>query len=360
VTSDSDLLPRIIAATGLEVDSERMPVELVDELLRHEYDLAGTLVRIDTEKDDTFRLDADGLRYLVKISPAAEDAGVVNLQSAAMAHLEDHAPNLPVQRLFRGVRGQIETPVRDRAQRVRILRVLRYIDGTLLHDLGASLDEFSSVGIALARLDGALRDFRHPHESRLLLWDLANFTHTRALVDYVDDPSDRDLALRIYDQFDGQVQPVVDELETQTIHGDFSPFNMVVDPAAPEFVTGIIDFGDVVRSPILFELSVTAANLVGVDPRAPWAAAAALLGGYREVHPIADDVAELLAVTAPARLLLRALVYGWRCAVDPSARDYALSHSARDWQRLRTAVAVDRDAVRSILARSRSAVPPTP
>lgn len=352
MTTDSDLLSAIIAATGLEFDSEQMPAERVAELIESEYALSGALTRIHTEKDDTFRLDTRRGRYLVKIAPAAEDMNIVNLQSAAMVHLEQHAPDIPAQRLIRGVRQQVETPVRDQDGRSRVLRVLSYLDGVLLHDAGASAEQFRLVGRNLARLDAALASFRHPRESRLLLWDLDHFMHVRALVDYVDDPTHRDIAHWIFDRFDRHVVPVLKDLETQTIHGDFSPFNVLVDPAAAEFVSGIIDFGDLMRAPILFELSVVAANLIGIDAGDPWASAAEVVGGYRQVHPVEPDVVELLAITAPARLLLRALVYGWRCAVDPRVSGYAQSHSARDWHHLRTAVAVDDHAIRGTVTHS--------
>lgn len=355
VTVDSDPLAKIIAATGVEADSEVMPAELVNELLVDEYGLAGDLTRINTEKDDTFRLDSDRGRFLVKIAPAAEDMSVVNLQSAAMVHLERHAPDIPAQRLISGVRQQVETPVRGQRGSTRVLRVLSYLEGVLLHEVTASAEQFNLVGAKLARLDVALQGFRHPCESRFFLWNLTHFMHTLPLVDYVDDPTRRDLAYWVYDQFDRLVVPVLADLETQTIHGDFNPFNVLVDPAAPEFVVGIIDFGDVMRSPTLFELSVTAGNLIGVDDVDPWASAAEVVRGYRQIHLVPAEVVELLAITAPARLLLRALVYGWRCVVDPRVRDYALSHSARDWHHLETAVAVGESAIRNTL----NAVSPT-
>lgn len=360
MATDSDALSKIIAATGLEFDNGQMPAELVAGLVDNEYDLAGTLTRISTEKDDTFRLDSPSGPYLVKVAPAAEDIRIVNLQSAAMVHLERCSPHIPAQRLIRGVRKQVETSVRDQLGRTRVLRVLSYREGALLHDVGASAEQFRSVGASLARLDEALVAFRHPLESRLLLWDLTNFMQVRSLVDHVEDPANRELAVGIFDQFNRQVVPVLKDLETQTIHGDFSPFNVVVNPTSPEFVAGIIDFGDVMRSPILFELSVTAANLIGVDAADPWASAAEVVRGYRQVRPVSTEVVGLLAITAPARLLLRALIYGWRCVVDPQSREYAQSHSARDWQHLRTAVAVDDDVIRGALTRSHSAVPPTP
>lgn len=143
------------------------------------------------------------------------------------------------------------------------------------------------------------------------------------------------------------------------IHGDFSPFNVVVDPAADEFVTGIIDFGDVVRSPIVFELSVAVANQIGADEQRPWASALDIVRGYRQECRLADDDVALLAITGPARLLLRALIFGWRASVHPHSRDYGSSHSALDWNRLRYAMSVATSTVEALLISTGTPASPT-
>jgi Ser/Thr protein kinase RdoA (MazF antagonist) len=350
MTAGSDLLAHIAEESALESTGERFPESQVTVELRRLYDLTGRLDRIPTEKDDTFRLTTGNARYLVKIAPASERARIVNLQSAVMMHLADSAPDIPTQRLVRGVHGQVESTVDDPAGNGRILRVMTYLDGDLLAAVSPTPTQFGCVGATLARLDAALSDFRHPDDSRLLIWDLKNFPHMRPLLDYVAERDDVTMATWVFDQFDTRVAPMMDHLDTQTIHGDFSPFNVVVDPRADDFVTGVIDFGDVVRSPTVFELSVAVANQIGSDPRRPWDSALDIVRGYRSVRPMTDRDAGLLAITGPARLLLRALIFGWRAAAHPHSRDYGLSHSAQDWARLRCALSIPTPAVEEMLA----------
>jgi Ser/Thr protein kinase RdoA (MazF antagonist) len=104
-------------------------------------------------------------------------------------------------------------------------------------------------------------------------------------------------------------------------------------------VTGIIDFGDVVRTPVIFDLSVTMANLLGTDPASPWEHALQVLDGYWSIRPLPDQEFEALIVSAQARLLLRALITQWRASKLPQRRDYLLSHSKPDWDRLASAAA---------------------
>ncbi|MDX1888748.1 phosphotransferase [Mycolicibacterium sp. 050158] len=355
----SDVLAQIAQESGLESSAHAFPEQQLAGELHRLYDLTGRLTRIPTEKDDTFRLDGASGRFLVKIAPASESPKIVNLQSAVMRHLENYAGPIPVQRLIRGVHGQVEFTIVDPVGDDRILRVLSYLDGSLLATVDPTPAQFAGVGAMLARLDCALSDFAHPDESRLLIWDLKNFSHTRPLLEWVTDRDDMKMATRIFDQFDAVVTPRIAALETQMIHGDFSPFNVVVDPTSEQFVTGIIDFGDVVRSPTVFELSVAVANQIGIHARRPWASALDVVRGYRAVRPLADSDVALLAITGPARLLLRALVYGWRAATHPHTRDYGLSHSALDWARLRCAVSVATPTVEAMLAATAHPVHPT-
>ena len=244
MTGDTDFFGEVLRQTGIEANAERIPEPLVSATLEREYALKGSLTRIDTEKDDTFRLDARGRRLLVKVAPAAEDPQIVALQSAAMTHVESHAPDLPTQRIVRGVREQSHTAVIDSSGRERVMRVLSFVEGQLLHQVAAKPEQLRCTGAMLARLDGALADFRHPREQRLLLWDLKLFTKMRHLVTYVDDVADQRIAYGVFDRFDEHVTGILPSLEAQVIHGDYSPHNVVVDPASPGFVAGVIDFGD--------------------------------------------------------------------------------------------------------------------
>jgi Ser/Thr protein kinase RdoA (MazF antagonist) len=196
------------------------------------------------------------------------------------------------------------------------------------------------IGAMLARLSMALKDFAHPRQDRLLIWDLQRFHRMRPLLDYAGDRASESLARRIFDQFDEIARPALPLLTKQVVHGDFSRYNVLVDDEVPGYVRGVIDFGDVVRTAVVFDIAVGMANLLCADPGDPWDHALQFLGGYLTVRPVADDELAVLAVSAQARLLLRALMARWRAIEDPSRRDYLLSHSETDWSHLALAQAV--------------------
>ena len=210
-----------------------------------------------------------------------------SLQTACMEHLERTAPNFRSSVLsgaLAEIRKSSSRQVKDPFDRV--LRVMRFMPGDLLANHEASAGQLQLVGSSCARLGLALQDFDHPRADRLLLWDLKHFHRMRPLLDYVDEKQKRSLAEDIFDQFDEKVVPLLDTLTSQVVHGDFSPFNVLVNPNRPDYVTGIIDFGDVVRTPVIFDISVTMANLLGADPGQPLGARTSRHGWLSE-HPSA-------------------------------------------------------------------------
>ena len=340
VSTDSEFIDAVASESGLLAKQSQLAESTVLELLEQSYGLKGTLVRIPTEKDETFRLRNGEETYLVKVSPPDEDPVIVQLQTACMEHLEATAPELPVQRLVRSLDGEpqvlLPAPV---GPFDRVLRVMRFMPGDLLANHEASAGQLQLVGSSLALVGLALQDFDHPRADRLLLWDLKHFHRMRPLLEYVDEPHKRSLAEDIFDRFDEKVVPLLGSLTSQVVHGDFSPFNVLVDPDRPAYVAGIIDFGDVVRTPVIFDLSVTMANLLGADPCSPWEHALHVMDGYLSIRPLPVQELEALVISAQARLLLRALITQWRASQLPQRRDYLLSHSKPDWDRLASTAA---------------------
>ncbi|MFI2563500.1 phosphotransferase [Paenarthrobacter sp. NPDC018779] len=340
VRTDSEFIDAVAYESGLLAQQIELPDPAVLQLLETFYGLRGTLSRIPTEKDETFRLRSGDEIFLVKISSPDEDPSIVHLQTACMEHVEHTAPNLPVQRLVKNLEGRPEVHLPTFAGPYdRVLRVMRYMPGNLLANHSASPAQLQLCGSTLAHLGQALQNFEHPRADRMLLWDLKHFHRMRPLLEYVEEAQKRDLAECIFDQFEAKVVPLLDTLTAQVVHGDFSPFNVLVDPQAPHFVTGIIDFGDVVRTPVIFDISVAMANNLGTDPYHPWEHALGIMDGYQRARPLPLHEVEALTVTAPARLLLRALISQWRAILRPETRDYLLSHSKADWDRLASTAA---------------------
>jgi hydroxylysine kinase len=347
---------RLFVESGLA--SSHVPIDpaLVGALLEKEYHLAGRLQRLPTEKDDTFRLRTGSTDYLVKVSPPDEADVVVDLQTAAMRSLEREAPELPVQRVQLSVGGSDNVVVETRDGRTRVLRVLSFVRGAVWARTNPNGDQLGKVGEMLGRVDVALEAFAHPADRRGLVWDLRHFHELAELVEHTPDAEHRKLALKVLRLFEAAIVPRLGELETQVIHGDYSPYNVVVDEQSDDYVTGVIDFGDTVRSAVIFDPAVAVANLLGRAPEQPWREGCVFVAGYETARPIKDRELPLLPVAALARLTLRALITNWRAERAPERRDYLLAHAKDDWINVERAIAVPMADVMTQLRAGRAAI----
>jgi Ser/Thr protein kinase RdoA (MazF antagonist) len=336
----SGLARRLLAGSGLGSSHEPIDVVLVGSLLHEQYRLTGPLRSVATEKDDTFRLRTEVTEYLVKVSPPDEAETVVGLQTAAMRFLEDAAPELPVQRVVLTADGRDHAVIETDDGRRRVLRVFDFVEGAVWAQTSPDSEQLARLGDMLGRLDVALGAFAHPADRRELVWDLRHFHDLTELVEHSPNPQHRQLAGTMFQMFEAAVVPRLDDLEMQVIHGDYSPYNVVVDEQGDDYITGVIDFGDTMRSAVIFDPAVALANLLGRTPDQPWREACAFVAGYERSRPIKDRELPLLPVAALARLTLRALITNWRAERVPERRDYLLSHAKDDWTNVERAVAV--------------------
>jgi len=331
---------RLFAESGLGSSHVPIDVKLVSSVLEQDYHLTGRLQPVATEKDDTFRLGTELTDYLVKVSPPDEAEAVVELQTAAMRFLEGAAPELPVQRVRLTVDGSDNVVIEANDGRPRVLRVFDFVEGAVWAQAYPDDEKLAKVGEMLGRVDLALEGFAHPADHRPLVWDMRHFHDLGELIEHTPNAEHRQLAERVFRSFETAIVPRLADLDTQVIHGDYSPYNVVVDEKSDDYVTGVIDFGDTMRSAVIFDPAVSLANLVGRTPDHPWRGACAFVAGYERVRPIKDLELPLLPVAALARLTLRALIANWRAERVPRRRDYLWAHAKDDWINVERSMAV--------------------
>jgi Ser/Thr protein kinase RdoA (MazF antagonist) len=107
----------------------------------------------------------------------------------------------------------------------------------------------------LARLVLALRGFYHPAANYELLWDLKQAAVLKDYLHHIPDPDHRQLADYFLDRFERLVLPEIPKLRSQVIHNDFAPNNLVVAEDDPGEIVGIIDFGDMIHTPMVMDLN---------------------------------------------------------------------------------------------------------
>src|SRR5258706_13009622 len=95
------------------------------------FGIEGTASALVSERDQNFRIAVeDGPGWVLKISNAAEDPGVVDMQAQAMLHVARTAPELPVMRIGRALDGASHVTFEDGEGRSHIVRVVTFMPGT--------------------------------------------------------------------------------------------------------------------------------------------------------------------------------------------------------------------------------------
>jgi len=330
--------PSLVDAGDLAATYEIMGEGEASDLAADLFGVGGRLVRLATEKDDTFRVDAEGRRYILKVANPMEDAAELDMQVLLLQHVARRDPELPVPRLIPDTRGRVCPGFVDRAGQDRRVRLMTFLEGTVLDTTETSAIERERIGEILARLRRATAEFSHPAENRVLAWDVKHLVGLRPLLDAVDNPHHAALLTEGMARF-LDLSDRIAALRTQVVHNDFSRSNLVVDHADPAFVTGIIDFGDSVRTAVAIDVSTALLNQLPRDAAEHpvedlFAAGKDLLRGYLRVADLTEEELRLIPHLVMGRAVARALLSLWRARRFPENAPYLLRNTEPGWAQL--------------------------
>lgn len=324
-------------AALLGAEAAPVTVERATALLQAHYGLEGELRPLSGERDANFLLTRlDGGRCMLKVSHPLETPLVADFQTQALLHLERHAPDLPVQRLVRTREGQPAVAVAvPGGPGPRVVRVFSYLEGLPMPQAPRSEAQRINVARALAALDSALAGFTHRAGEEDLPWDIQQAHRARGLLRAVADPARQALALAAIAGFEAEILPRLAALPRQPIHNDFNLYNLLADPAEPERVAGILDFGDMVLAPRINDLAVAASYQLSEASDA-LCALGSFVAAYHTVAPLSAAELAVLPAMIRARLVMVVAISGWRAARQPHNADYLLRNNAISWNRLQT------------------------
>ena len=318
------------------------------------FGIRGTVTRFATEKDDTFRVDADdGQRFILKVANPSEDQAEIAFQVELLQHVERVDPTLPVPRMLPDATGRVLGEIVDRAGQARQVRLMSYLDGTPLDSTGSSPLERERVGEVLGRLRRATGGFSHPAENRVLAWDVKHLLSLRPLLDDVADPRQHRVLAAGMARF-ADIAPRIAALPAQVLHNDFSRSNIVVDHDDPAFVTGIIDFGDAVRTAVAIDVSTAVLNQLPRDAAQHpvedlFAQGRDVVRGYLREATLSEAELSMIPHLVMGRAVARALITLWRARLFPDNATYILRNTEQGWAQLDWFLARSPDAVSQTL-----------
>jgi 4-aminobutyrate aminotransferase-like enzyme/Ser/Thr protein kinase RdoA (MazF antagonist) len=329
VSLNGDTLEELLALRGRPPPVD---VATAERVARDLYGLSAQATPLDGERDRNYRLDtADGGRLVLKFIDHEADDVVVDGQSAALAHLAEQSPLLPVPRVVRTLSGDLVgvAPIAGRDDRdvtgmsCRV-RLVTYLPGRLMQDVAtadvaaaaaatphtsprASL--LRSVGNHIAQLDRALAGFFHPALAQPIVWDVRRTAALLPVLAEIQPPELRAVLGSALGPLEQLLQRIRG-LRSQAIHGDCHGRNLLINNAGDACV-GIIDLGDMIHAPLALEIAVTMAELL-TDGVATLDELPALLAGYTSLQPLERADVEVLYDLITARIAIGVLIQAWR------------------------------------------------
>ncbi|HEY1836682.1 MAG TPA: phosphotransferase [Rhizomicrobium sp.] len=316
--------------------------------MEEQFAVKGRIRPLRSERDENFLVESDTARFVLKFANPAEAAPITHFQTNAMLHLAQAAPELPIPRIVQTSAGKGFAELVAPDGSVRIVRLLTFLPGIMVAEVKPTPKLRAQMGTMLARIDTGLSGFSDPSPLHDLSWDMERAGQLRPLIGNVAEKANRVLAERALDDFEAFAEPAFPQLRTQVIHNDLNPFNVLVDEAAHERIVGILDFGDIVRAPLVHDIAIAASYHVGAASN-PLQPVAEMLGGYRTILPLEPLELELLPDLIATRLAMTVLITEWRAAHFPENKPYILKNHPAAVAGLTRLAQLSRDEARKFL-----------
>lgn len=310
----------------------KLTVQQAQALAARFYGLTASADILSSERDQNFLLKtAQGQAYVLKATHPAEDPAVTDFQTQAQLCLMQADEALPIPQLIRGVDGEYVHWHEDEDGSRRAIRLITFVHGTPQHKVPSSDAQRCALGTVLARFDQALSGFDHAMADHELLWDLQHADRIADLLPLIAEAPQRQLAERTLTRFVTQVQPGLKTLRRQVIHNDLNPYNVMVGAQNPDQIAALLDFGDMVRAPLVQDLAVACAYQLedAADPLSR--TARQCVAAYHRQLPLQEDEIAVLPDLIMARLLITVAITGWRARQHPENRQYILRNNGLAW-----------------------------
>lgn len=320
--------------------SPQVSLEQARHLLAQHYGLNGTLQALGSQQDLNYRVDSERGRFVLKICRGDYSLVELQAQHAGLKYLAEHC-DVHVPRVIPANDGQDLLTLDVGGESVHV-RLLDYIEGqplTALDHLGHEV--VAGFGRLCGEMDLALAGFDHPGLERTLQWDAR---HASALIEHllpvIEDERQRTLIAEAAEQARLRLQPLLEKLPVQAIHMDITDDNVVWqrDGRRHWQLQGVIDFGDLVRTWRITDLSVTCAALLHHAAGDPFVILPAVQA-YHAVNPLQHE--ELLALwpLIVARAAVLVLSGEQQVSIDPG-NTYSRDNLTHEWEIFRVATSV--------------------
>jgi len=264
----------------------------INQLLQHQYGMSGSLKVLESERDQNVMVDTGDEKFVLKIANAAEDFEFLELQSKAMAHMAINGFALAPQQIA-NKNGELVFNV-HMGEDTLAIRLISFISGPLLSSQSPSLATLENLGRSIGALSRSMQGFTHQAANRPEFeWNLDNVFALEPLTDCIDDEHNKSRVADLFDRYETQVAPKLQNLRQAVLYHDANDNNIIVSSADQTQISGVFDFGDMCFGRQINELAICMAYaLLGQED--VYNASQALVKGYTSEFALQEDELEVL------------------------------------------------------------------
>lgn len=310
------------------------------KVLHQHFGLKGQHRLLTSERDMNVHLSTPTQDYVVKLTNPAEPAEVTDFQTGALLHLE--TAGLPVPRVIRTKQGATTVATPN-----GILRVLSYLQGTPQYMTPKSPAQCASLAQMAAQISLGLQSYYHPAARHVLQWDLKHAAALQPMIPAIPDPALRSLAQAALDRFVTQIAPALPDLRWQVVHNDLNPHNVLTASDDPNQIAGVLDFGDMVETPLICDAAIAAAYQLDVTN--PGASLLTFARAYHATLPLTLMERRLFPDLVAIRMVTTLAISSTRAARYPENASYILRNFASARDGLSALATLDRAALLTAL-----------
>ncbi len=281
-------------------------LSIVEHALMTGYGVEARVRALPGELDLNFDIEGKGGRYVFKLMRAGCSPDFIELQINAMECARAGGMEQYVPKILRDRNDNAVVSLIDDKGEARIGWLISFLPGRIMADLGSWAPRLAfSIGEIMGRLCRALEAFDHPLLDRDLKWDLRQGGWVAKHLDAFSDAKRRRMIERIAAHFTAELSPMLEALPRTPIHGDANDMNVLVHTGGSNEgqISGIIDFGDMVRAPRICEPAIAMAYAMMGDGDA-LARGAALVSGFHKIVPLSETETKLLLPLIKLRLAI--------------------------------------------------------
>lgn len=311
----------------LDNPAPQVSQDAAETIAAQHFGITGTARNLASERDTNYHLvTPDGRGYALKFANPMEPTQNTNFQTEALLYLDRIDPVLPVPKVVAACNGAHELRLTLPDGRASVVRLLTWVEGEQVAQVDVTGPLRRNIGTTLARLGAGLSGYDHPAAAHDIQWDIKHASRLHRMTDAIAEPDMRAQVEAELAHFETAVAPHLPALRQQVIHNDLNHYNVVVDPERPDQISGILDFGDMVKTALAIDVAVAASYLTSGQDDA-LLCVSDILTAYHAVTPLSRAEVTLMRDLIVARLVTSICITNWRAARYPENATYILRNN---------------------------------